>query len=1336
MHEGSITFSTALDNAQLEKDLVGLTKKIEKQERKVADLASKRDAAKKKSLFDMKELDAEKAKLQEIKNQLAEIRAVAKDKSYGAGAREEAKAQIPAVQEELKEQQTRVNALQADWNKTENAVARCGAQLVDAEAVLDRQKSEAGYLQQQIDEAAQQAGNMNFAAKTLERLKTELKELEDQGKWFGDEDYDRIYGELIRVTDAVKSYRKEVAQSAAYMREMSDSAGISDQRISDLGQELILLKGRLSELKKAGIGFGHKEFDDISARMEEINRELKEYKAGLLANHDDSYFEDLAESAQIADRHIVDLYQELDELKARQEELGRAGIGLGYQEYDDNAARISAITGELNKYQKTLTETGSTAEYTAKKTESAIKRLIAAMKEGNSAEMYELLGTAVNSVFQKISSGLGRVQKSASAVKQFGKAAVKAFTQAALAAVKLLDRVNVFPKMFSATGRSRKKLGQMIRRVFVFSVITAGLRAVRSQMSAYLTINTEFSSALGQLKGVLLTAFQPIYDVVVPALTVLMNLLARAIAAITQFTAVLFGTTAKQAQKNAQALYKQAKATSAAGSAAEEATGRLASFDEINKLQDESSGGGGGAGAGTGPLFDWEYGDTPFPDWGEAFDAFLDKILGNIPKLKDAFKDFADWINSHSKKLYDMFTFPVVLEKVEQLGRELAGAFNGLVAQIDWYQLGQAMGAGLNLALQLLTEFIYTFDWVALGMALAAMVNGLVSEVDWRDFGRLLWAGFKIGLETLAGFLLGLDMPQLARAAGNIVKGFFDEMKNTLQRIPWSEIGAQIAAFLDGIDWIGALSSVAAAIAAGLNAAIQMLGTLVATLDWAAIGVALGLALNKLFEDIDWGSAGKAFSDGLNGMLTLAINFLETTDWNAIGRDIVTFLENIDWLSLLLNLATVIGDAVWATIQIAISHTEGHVPEILVAIGLIVVAIALGIPSIIAGLGPVIIGAIVALVTLVIAKWDEIAAYFLEKIEECGGNVVLGLLKGIADAIVGIGTWLKEHLVDPIVNGVKDLFGIHSPSTVMAEIGAYLIEGLLQGISEMWHTITDFFGEKLDALKQSLSEAWENIKTAASEKWSAIKEALSTKWSEIQENAKTKFDEVKGKISEAWENTKTAASQKWDEIKSVLSAAWDNVKTSADEKFTKIKESIVDIMGKLKDHDWNGIGSTIMNGIWDGLKKVWETVTGWAKSAAEWLGNIFSGAKSAVSGIVSGAVAGVSAGMGRVAVQAMPQISTAQIPALASGAVIPPNREFMAVLGDQTSGNNLEAPESLIRKIVREEAGGNNTALLEAILEAIKAGHIIMVDRRVLGKTVTQEQNRATRQSGRSVVLG
>ena len=57
--------------------------------------------------------------------------------------------------------------------------------------------------------------------------------------------------------------------------------------------------------------------------------------------------------------------------------------------------------------------------------------------------------------------------------------------------------------------------------------------------------------------------------------------------------------------------------------------------------------------------------------------------------------------------------------------------------------------------------------------------------------------------------------------------------------------------------------------------------------------------------------------------------------------------------------------------------------------------------------------------------------------------------------------------------------------------------------------------------------------------------------------------------------------------------------------------------------------------------------------------------------------------------------SPSYIPYLAKGAVIPPNKEFMAVLGDQKNGNNIEAPESLIRQIVREESGGGQKQRIE-----------------------------------------
>lgn len=95
------------------------------------------------------------------------------------------------------------------------------------------------------------------------------------------------------------------------------------------------------------------------------------------------------------------------------------------------------------------------------------------------------------------------------------------------------------------------------------------------------------------------------------------------------------------------------------------------------------------------------------------------------------------------------------------------------------------------------------------------------------------------------------------------------------------------------------------------------------------------------------------------------------------------------------------------------------------------------------------------------------------------------------------------------------------------------------------------------------------------------------------------------------------------------------------------------------------------------------------------------------------------------------QASSLVVPALAQGAVIPPNREFMAVLGDQTSGNNIEAPESLIRQIVREETQTSaSNDLLREILSAIREGKVMMVDSVQFAKVTQRSLSNASRASG------
>ena len=96
------------------------------------------------------------------------------------------------------------------------------------------------------------------------------------------------------------------------------------------------------------------------------------------------------------------------------------------------------------------------------------------------------------------------------------------------------------------------------------------------------------------------------------------------------------------------------------------------------------------------------------------------------------------------------------------------------------------------------------------------------------------------------------------------------------------------------------------------------------------------------------------------------------------------------------------------------------------------------------------------------------------------------------------------------------------------------------------------------------------------------------------------------------------------------------------------------------------------------------------------------------------------------------QSSSFRVPALAQGAVIPPNREFMAVLGDQTSGNNIETTESLIRQIVREETSGSARleSLLQTLVDLTREGKVMMVDSVQFAKVTQRSLSNASRASG------
>lgn len=183
--------------------------------------------------------------------------------------------------------------------------------------------------------------------------------------------------------------------------------------------------------------------------------------------------------------------------------------------------------------------------------------------------------------------------------------------------------------------------------------------------------------------------------------------------------------------------------------------------------------------------------------------------------------------------------------------------------------------------------------------------------------------------------------------------------------------------------------------------------------------------------------------------------------------------------------------------------------------------------------------------------------------------------------------------------------------------------------------------------------------------------------------------------------------------------------------------------------NWNAILDKL-KGVWSSISTWWSnhcakffTADYWKTLGKNMINGLISMVESGINKILSGVsslVNGISGILNKIPGVNIGTVSWGNVtlPRLAQGAVIPPNREFLAVLGDQSSGNNIEAPESLIRQIVREEVGGTNTetlSVLQSILQALQDGQVIKVNETILGRTTAKAINKASAAAGSTLLV-
>ncbi len=572
----------------------------------------------------------------------------------------------------------------------------------------------------------------------LEKANYELAQISAQGKGLGDKEYDEAYRKLALLTNEAREYKKELAKTPEQAQREAELA----QRRAE-AEALAEERARQAEDK----------------RQEQI---AKEAAAAIAAQIAEQRLLDIKEKAVISDQHIVDLNEELAQLKARQAELQQAGVGLGYEEYDGILQRLREINVELKGYEDGQLQIEKDADKLVSKTDGASK----------------------------------------------------------------------------AMSRLGGRIMELVKSAFIFNVISRGLSAVQQLTMRYIKTNDEARQAIAQMKGALLTLAQPLIEVVIPAFTLLVNILTRIITAVAQFVSMLFGKTLKQSSDGAQALHEEANAIDAVGEAADEAAGSLAGFDEINAINTESAkGGGGGAGDEDAPEFgDWEIDDGFLNGLKEIADLvgliaaglalwkisdMLPGVLGQMAAtlggilltvgglllfwhgLTDAWENGVDWLN--------------LIEMIGGLAAAAAGLYlvlgpiaagivlivGGIAMLVTGFRDATENGWNLQNVLLSIAGILATGLGISLlaGSWIPLLVAGIASVLlaltVATGHGEELLDGIREVIEGFKDFFVGIFTGDIEKAIGGIGK-IFEGLKKTV----FSVIDGLQDTFLSFLNWL------------------------------------------------------------------------------------------------------------------------------------------------------------------------------------------------------------------------------------------------------------------------------------------------------------------------------------------------------------------------------------------------------------------------------------------------------------------------------------------------------------------------------------------------------
>ena len=501
-----------------------------------------------------------------------------------------------------------------------------------------------------------------------------------------------------------------------------------------------------------------------------------------------------------------------------------------------------------------------------------------------------------------------------------------------------------------------------------------------------------------------------------------------------------------------------------------------------------------------------------------------------------------------------------------------------------------------------------------------------------------------------------------------------EKLRDSLNAIPWPDIqdkarawATNIANCINGfIEVPGLWEAIGHTVAQGLNTALIFADTLMQGIHWDSLGAGLARGLTTAVAELDWPLLGRVLTDGMRAAILTLYSFVQTyTGWADLGNSIAACINsaiaNIPWMEAGLGLSGfVVG--LLHTLIATVQGTDWT------ALGQNIVSMVSAIDwvGLFSAMGTLAIDVLQAINGILDeVDWDAVGQKIMECIEAVDWAGILSQLGEIINnnwplllAILGaallpqISTFILSTVLGTVLNALAVFI-----ASVVASIGLWPLL-LVAAVSVILTAIIETLRKHGDDIRAGVDKFGETI-------------------ADIIRSAGEKVKEIWNGL---WLTVKLIGMQLWEDITQGWNDFWTNIGTALDSAAADIQQG------------WNDAWTAVSDFVSD----IWEGITDTIETAINGIIGLVNSMISAIVGGVNGVI-GVLNGFGfdvpewaqdklgveRVGFNIDP-ITAPQIPYLAQGAVIPANHEFLAVLGDQTNGTNIEAPLATIQQALAE----------------------------------------------------